>query len=121
MIFPLASPNRSNSLEYKVYECSLRKGLSGKLSVPTAATLDPCCICLQTIGPKDEVLFCLGKCQKYLHCYCTNVSESSYKTLTSEGAPPFLCYKAQKDNQLSSETEKLKAEMNTLKTTAAAS
>ena len=96
-----------------------------KAESSTAATLDPCCICLQKIGPKDEALFCSGKCQKYLHRYCASVSESSYKTLTSEGALPFLCfccYKAQKDDQLSrllSEIEKLRAEISTLKTGAA--
>ena len=93
----------------------------------TAATQDHCCICKQKIGPKDEVLFCSGNCQKYLHRYCASVSESSYKTLTSEGAPPFLCfccYRAKKDDQLMSllsEIEKLKAEIYALKTGAAPS
>ena len=98
-----------------------------KAVTSTAATLDPCCICKQKIGPKDEVLFCSGNCQKYLHRYCASVSESSYKSLTSEGAPPFLCfccYRAQKDDQLIgllSEIKKLKAEINILKTGAAVS
>ena len=98
-----------------------------KAVTSTAATLDPCCICKQKIGPKNEVLFCSGNCQKYRHRYCASVSESSYKSLTSEGAPPFLCfccYRAQKDDQLIgllSEIQKRRAEINVLKSGAAVS
>ena len=98
-----------------------------KAVTSTATTQDPCCICRQKIGLKDEVLFCSGNCQKYFHRYCTSVSESSYKSLTLEGVPPFLCfccYRAQKDDQLRgllSEIEKLRAEINVLKTGAAVS
>ena len=68
-----------------------------------AASGDICSICCQKIGPKDEVLFCSGSCQKHLHRYCASVSEQCYKTLTSDGAPPFLCFccfRAQKDEEV---------------------
>ena len=93
-----------------------------KAVAPTANKQDLCCICTQKIGPKDEVLFCSGTCQKYLHRYCASVGESSYKALTSEGAQPFLCFccfRAQKDEQVAilfSVIDTLKAEINALKT-----
>ena len=80
-----------------------------------------CCICCQKIGPKDEVLFCAGSCQKYLHRYCASISEQSYKELTSNGAPPFLCFycfKTQKDEQVAmllKAVDSLKEEINALK------
>ena len=80
-----------------------------------------CGICCQKLGPKDEVLFCSGSCQKQLHLYCASVGESHYRALTSSGAPPFLCYccfRAQKDEQVSmllSVTASLKEEVTTLK------
>ena len=64
---------------------------------------DVCSICCQKIGPKDEVLFCSGSWQKHLHCYCASVSEQCYKTLTSDGGPPFLCFccfRTQKDDEV---------------------
>ena len=87
----------------------------------TANSEDLCGICCQKLGPKDEVLFCSGSCQKQLHRYCASVGESHYRALTSSGAPPFLCYccfRAQKDEQVSmllSVIESLKEEVTMLK------
>ena len=70
----------------------------------TASGQETCAICCQKLAPKDEVLFCSGSCQKYLHRYCTGVGELSYKLLSSDGAEPFLCYccfRAQNDEQIS--------------------
>ena len=75
-----------------------RKGAASGSSVQ-----DACCICYQKIGPKDDVLFCSGTCQKHLHRYCVSVSEHSYKVLTSDDAPPFLCfccYRMKKDEEI---------------------
>ena len=75
-----------------------RKGAASGSSVQ-----DACCICYQKIGPKDDVLFCSGTCQKHLHRYCASVSEHSYKVLTSDDAPPFLCfccYRMKKDEEI---------------------
>ena len=69
----------------------------------SSSAQDICGICCQKIGPKDEALFCSGDCQRLLHRYCASVSEQSYKKLTSDDAPPFLCYccfRAQKDEEL---------------------
>ena len=92
----------------------------------SAANQDPCCICLQKFGPKDEVLFCSGSCQKYLHRYCASVSEQAFKGLASEDADPFLCFccfKAHKEKQVASllsTVESLKEEINALKAATAA-
>ena len=92
----------------------------------SAANQDPCCICLQKFGPKDEVLFYSGSCQKYLHRYCASVSEQAFKGLASEDADPFLCFccfKAHKEKQVASllsTVESLKEEINALKAATAA-
>ena len=65
-----------------------------KAVAPAANNQDLCCICTQKIGPKDEVLFCSGTCQKYLHRYCS-VGDSSYKALTyCLVSPPPILYHA---------------------------
>ena len=82
---------------------------------------DVCSICYQKIGPKDDVLFCSGAYQKYLHRYCASVSELSFKALTSSDAPPFLCfrcYRTKKDEEiakLQSIVELLQDEISSLK------
>ena len=82
---------------------------------------DACSICYQKIGPKDDVLFCSGVCQKHLHRYCASVSEPSFKALTSSDAPPFLCfccYRTKKDEEiakLQSIVELLQEEISSLK------
>lgn len=45
----------------------------------SAANQVPCCICLQTFGPKAEVLFCLLG-ELHLHHYCTSVIEQKYQS-----------------------------------------
>ena len=87
----------------------------------SSSNQEVCCICCQKIGPKDEVLFCSGSCQKFLHRYCASVSDQSFTTLSSAGASPFLCfccYKARNDNQVAellSIVDSLKGEINALK------
>ena len=50
-----------------------------------------CCICCQSIVKgKDEVLFCTGNCQQWLHRYCTNVTIQQYKDICSNNSP-FQC------------------------------
>ena len=74
-----------------------------------------CPICCQKLVPKNEVLFCSGSYQKYLHRYCAGVAELSYKLLSSDGAEPFLCYccfRAQKDKQV---IESIKKDISALK------
>ena len=91
----------------------------------TSSSSDQCCICYQAIGPKEDALFCSGSCQQFLHRYCASVSESAYKSLTSENSVPFYCfccYKAQKEEQLSNllaVVDSLKEEINALKGAAA--
>ena len=91
-----------------------------KTAVSSSAQ-DICVVCCQKIGPKDEALFCSGNCQRHLHRYCASVSEQSYKTLTSDDAPPFLCYccfRAQKDEEIAklrSVVDILKHEIDALK------
>ena len=92
---------------------------------PTA-NQELCCICLQKFGLKDQILFCSGNCQKYLHRYCASVSEQAFKQLSAEDAEPFLCYccfRSKKEKQvetLLSTVESLKAEMDALKAASSA-
>ena len=96
---------------------------ANKTQRKTAAPQDVCSICCQKFGPKDEVLFCSGSCQKHLHRYCASVNEQSYKTLISDDSPPFLCFccfRAQKDDEvakLHAIVDLLKDEINALKKT----
>ena len=90
-----------------------------------AAKQDPCCVCLQKFNVKDEILFCAGRSQKFLHRYCASVSEQAYKELSAEDAQPFLCYccfRSKKEEQIESlqtlkgpSREALKAEIQSLK------
>ena len=85
------------------------------------AKQDPCCVCLQKFNVKDEILFCAGSCQGYLHRYCASVSEPAFKELSADDADPFLCYccyRAKKEDQIEallSTVEVLKAEIQSLK------
>ena len=86
-----------------------------------AAKQDPCCVCLQKFNVKDEILFCAGRCQKFLHRYCASVSEQAYKEFSAEDAQPFLCYccfRSKKEEQIESlqtTVEALKADIQSLK------
>ena len=85
------------------------------------AKRDPCCVCLQKFNAKDEILFCAGRCQMYLHRYCASVSEQAYKEFSAEDAELFLCYccfRSRKEAQIESLqniVETLKAEIQSLK------
>ena len=74
---------------------------------------------------KDEILFCSGSCQKYLHRYCASVSEQAFRKLSAEDAEPFLCFccfQKEKEKQiqtLPSTVESLKTELSTLKAASA--
>ena len=87
----------------------------------TASGRGTCAICCQKLTPKDKVLFCSGSCQKYLHRHCAGVGELSYKSLSCDGAEPFLCYccfRTQKDEQVSmllNVIESMKKDISTLK------
>ena len=85
------------------------------------AKQDPCCVCLQKFNPKDEIPFCAGRCQKFLHRYCASVSAQAYKELGAEDAEPFLCYccfRSKKEEQIESlltTVEALEVEIQSLK------
>ena len=56
-----------------------------------AAVKEPCCICCQPIViGKDEALFCVGKCQQWLHRYCASVSVKCYKAFIDDNHS-YLC------------------------------
>ena len=102
----------------------LPKSKTQHKTVP-AANQDSCCICLQKLSSKDEILFCSGSCQKYLHRYCASVSEQAFRKLSMEDAEPFLCFccfRTEKEKQvqtLLSTVESLKTELSTLKAASA--
>ena len=100
------------------------KSKTQRKAVP-AANQESCCICLQKFSSKDEILFCSGSCQKYLHRYCASVSEQAFKKLSAEDAEPFLCFccfRAEKEKQvqtLVSTVESLKTELSAIKAASA--
>ena len=85
------------------------------------AKRDPCCVCMQKFNAKEEILFCAGCCQMYLHRYCVSVSEQAYKEFSAEDAEPFLwycCFRSRKEAQIESLqniVETLTAEIQSLK------
>ena len=87
-------------------------------AVPAKAS---CCICCQSVKPdKDEVLFCTGGCQQWLHRYCASVSVDGYKSMKSDNSPflCFCCYRSRKEEQLSTLEKtvlELKAELSELR------
>ena len=87
-------------------------------AVPAKAS---CCICCQSVKPdKDEVLFCTGGCQQWLHRYCASVSVDGYKSMKSDNSPflCFCCYRSRKEEQLSTlekTVQELKAELSELR------
>ena len=111
-------PPKTAKNQRKTATATAKVGSSGK---------DTCCICCQKISPKDEVLFCSGICQQYLHRYCASVSLQCYQSLTSDDADPFYCfccYKVQKEEQVTmllGLVDSLKKDINALKAATAAS
>ena len=80
-----------------------------------------CCICCQPISVnKDEVLYCSGSCQQWLHRYCASVTSQQYQTI-KENAQSFLCpccdrrEQQEQINSLKSTVEALKLELSLLK------
>ena len=79
-----------------------------------------CCICCQPISVnKDEVLYCSGSCQQWLHRYCASVTSQQYQTI-KENAQSFLCpccdrrEQQEQINSLKSTVEALKLELSLL-------
>ena len=55
------------------------RGRPPKIQGLQATRKDPCCVCLQKLNEKDEMLFCSGRCQKFLHRHCACVSQQAFK------------------------------------------
>ena len=50
-----------------------------------------CCICCQAVTPgKDEALYCVGKCQQWLHRYCASVTIQQFKDI-NDNSEEFFC------------------------------
>ena len=87
----------------------------------TSASKEICCICCQvvTVG-KDELLFCAGDCQRWLHRYCASVTLEQYKDITDNGKT-FSCpccyrqHQQEQISQLTSTVDALKLEIAELK------
>ena len=77
-----------------------------------------CCVCCQPVNAsKDEVLFCTGTCQEWIHRYCASVSVKAYRSIKDTGSP-FLCFCCQQiRSQIRSQDEvvKLNNEVRQLK------
>ena len=68
-----------------------RKGASSSAANSKTAQKESCCICCQPVTPgKDEALFCVGKCQQWLHRYCASVTIHQYKEI-NDNSEEFLC------------------------------
>ena len=86
-----------------------------------SATKEPCCICCQPIViGKDEALFCVGKCQQWLHRYCASVSVKCYKAIIDDNHSYLCpcCYRESQEEritELTSTVETMKLEIAQLK------
>ena len=81
-----------------------------------------CCVCCRPVNiSKDEVLFCTGTCQEWIHRYCASVSVKAYQSIKDAGSP-FLCFCCQQIRsqdevtKLNDEVRQLKKEVTELKT-----
>ena len=86
-----------------------------------SATKEPCSICCQPIViGKDEALFCVGKCQQWLHRYCASISVKCYKAIIDDNHS-YLCPCCYRENQeeriteLTNTVETMKLEIAQLK------
>ena len=88
-----------------------------------ASTTHSCCVCCQRIcTSKDEVLFCVGACQQWMHRYCASVSANAYRSLRESGTPfyCFSCYQVQSQGKvatLMTTVQQLREEIAGLKKT----
>ena len=98
-------------------------GATSSASTTAGSThaMTTCVVCCQTLHPrKDEALFCDGRCQQWLHRYCSSVSVEAYKSIQADGSRFFCydCYRRNKDEQLSLLEQtvlELKAEISLIK------
>ena len=89
----------------------------------TAQTAQSCCVCCHRVNAsKEELLFCAGACQGWMHRYCTSVSATAYQVIR-ESASPFYCFACYQINlqeklaSLSRTVQELREEISELKTT----
>ena len=86
-----------------------------------SATKEPCSICCQPIViGKDEALFCVGKCQQWLHRYCASLSVKCYKAILNDNHSYLCpcCYRESQEEriaELTSTVETMKLEIAQLK------
>ena len=86
-----------------------------------SATKEPCSICCQPIViGKDEALFCVGKCQQWLHRYCASISVKCYKAILNDNQSYLCpcCYRESQEEriaELTSTVETMKLEIAQLK------
>ena len=53
---------------------------------------ESCCVCYQSVTvSKDEVLFCSGTCQRWMHRYCEGVRVIAFQCIKKSDSP-FLCF-----------------------------
>ena len=87
----------------------------------TASKAESCCVCCQPVNSaKDELLFCAGACQQWIHRYCASVSVNAYKSLKASGSHFFCycCYQVRNKDEiaiLSDTVQELKKEIALLK------
>ena len=63
-----------------------------KINPSRSSPSESCCVCCQPVNcSKDEVLFCAGTCQQWMHRYCAGVSVNAYKLL-KDNVTPFRCF-----------------------------
>ena len=81
-----------------------------------------CCVCCRPVNiSKDEVLFCTGTCQEWIHRCCVSVTVKAYQSIKDAGSP-FLCFCCQQIRsrdevtKLNDEVRQLKKEVTELKT-----
>ena len=86
------------------------------------SSAESCCVCCQSVSvSKDEVLFCSGTCQRWMHRYCAGVSVIAFQCIKESGSP-FLCFCCHQirsqdvSAQLTNKVQQLEEEIRGLKT-----
>ena len=84
------------------------------------SSAESCCVCCQSVTvSKDEVLFCSGTYQRWMHRYCAGVSVISIQCIKESGSP-FLCFCCHQSQDVSAQptnkVQQLKEEIRGLKT-----
>ena len=100
---------------------ALKGTKDSKDSKDSKSSAESCCVCCQSVSvSKDEVLFCSGTCQQWMHRYCASVSVIAFQYIKESGSPflYFCCHQIRSQDvsaQLTNKVQQLEEEIRGLK------